>query len=161
MKICRECGRELPLSEFYTHSEMLDGHLNKCKECVKKRVSRHRENHIDEIRKYDRERGKTEKRQLMRSKITRRRRHSVDGYQKSHNAIIRAIAGGKLIRSNTCQVCGKQCKTEAHHFDYHLSLKVIWLCAACHRQYHTGKTARAEHIRKVINLMIDIKKNVV
>lgn len=35
-KVCFKCNTEKPLTEYYKHKKMSDGHLNKCKVCNKK-----------------------------------------------------------------------------------------------------------------------------
>lgn len=45
MKICRECGNEKPLNEFYRMVGMRDGHRNECKRCnLDEKAARHRAN---------------------------------------------------------------------------------------------------------------------
>ncbi len=42
MKTCFKCNKEKPLSDYYKHKKMGDGHLGKCKDCTK-RYTRERE----------------------------------------------------------------------------------------------------------------------
>ena len=57
MKTCFKCGASKPLADFYRHSAMADGCLNKCKECTKSDNWNHRRVNLEKIRAYDRERG--------------------------------------------------------------------------------------------------------
>ena len=142
MKICRKCGKELPLTDFYTHKRMADGHLNICKDCVKTRVTKYRYENLDKVHEYDKTRSQSNKRKNLRAKITKKRRKEV-GYQKAHSQLERNVKNGKIIKPKTCQCCGKETKLEAHHMDYSRELDVIWLCAKCHSKVHV-ELRRAE-----------------
>lgn len=42
-KICKVCGRELPLSDFPTRSLAKDGHANTCTKCCAKNIAKGRQ----------------------------------------------------------------------------------------------------------------------
>ena len=33
-KVCKKCGRELPITEFALNKNLKDGHVGKCRDCV-------------------------------------------------------------------------------------------------------------------------------
>ena len=134
MKECFKCKTVKPLSEFYKHSQMADGHLNKCKTCTKKDVGENREKNIDKIRAYDRERGKNKDRIQAQVQITKAWREEDKRRARAHSAVARAVRSGALVRQ-PCESCGDK-SSVAHHDDYDKPLAVRWLCQPCHKHHH-------------------------
>lgn len=129
LKTCFKCDKEKPLSDFYRHSEMADGHLNKCKSCTKRDAKETRRRRLDYYRAYDRMRGN---RQSAEYRI--RYRDGAPGKAKARQAVRNAIRDGLLARE-PCEVCGSP-RTHGHHDDYLKPLSVRWLCPAHHFQWH-------------------------
>lgn len=134
MKECFKCKTVKPLTEFYKHSKMADGHVNKCKECNKNDATAHRNKNLEKIREYDRARGKESKRLKAATEITRAWRAEDARRHVAHSAVARAIRNGTLVRQ-PCVRCAET-KSLAHHEDYDHPLVVMWLCQACHKQRH-------------------------
>lgn len=128
IKTCFKCGRSLPISEFYTHPKMADGHLNKCKECTKKDSKARRENHPE--RDYETRIAACKKR---------------PNKKNAHMAVDAAIRAGIITRPDRCSGCGcpdSEHRIEAHHYDYSKPLDVIWLCTPCHRRMDAQRRIR-------------------
>lgn len=136
MKLCRKCQKVLSLAEFYKHAQMADGHLNICKECVRERVSIHRERNVERIREYDRLRSKQPHRVMSRASNTRRRRMEDRRYGLAHSKVSHAVNKGTLVKPDSCLHCGENKPLISHHPDYDKPLDVIWVCQACHCQMH-------------------------
>lgn len=136
MKKCFKCDIVQPLSEFYKHKEMADGHLNKCKSCTKKDIHEHRHGKgRDTILAYDRKRSSEPHRVSQRLKIIADWTLNNPLRRSAQNKLARAVKSGK-IKKQACFICGDE-KSEAHHSHYDSPLCVTWLCRVHHMQAHS------------------------
>lgn len=148
-KRCFKCLCVKPLDGFYKHARMADGRLNKCIECTKADVTRHRQENLERFRAYDRLRGSMPHRVAARKEYQRtpegRAAHqralkaSALRYperQKARHALGNAVRDGKVTPWPACAVPECSQKPEAHHPDYSAPLDVVWLCNEHHRAAH-------------------------
>jgi hypothetical protein len=145
MKTCFKCGRSLDLSEFYVNKGMVDGHLNKCKDCTKQYEKDRRKTNGEAIRQVDRERANLphrvsarkvyiKKNPAVKRRILRRYFEKFPEKRAATNAVNNAVRDGRLEKL-PCQVCGSA-KSQAHHPDYSKPLEVVWLCDPHHKEEH-------------------------
>lgn len=133
MKTCFKCRCSKPLTEFYKHSQMGDGHLGKCKECTKTDVKQNRLREVERVRAYDRMRASQPHRVASRTKYTEIYRKTNPKRARANAMVTRAVRAG-LLKKQPCWVCGE--KALAHHPDYDSPLDVVWLCQPHHKQAH-------------------------
>lgn len=138
-KKCFKCDEIKPLTEFYKHKQMGDGHVNKCKSCNKNDVRIHRFKNIEKIQKYDRDRGYRQDKSYLpewRAKYPKK--------YKAHNMVNNQKRAGNLFEQ-PCDVCGAK-KVVAHHDDYDKPLNIRWMCQHHHKEWHAmfgeGKNAK-------------------
>ena len=138
-KACYKCGEILPLTDYYRKKRSADGHSCYCKDCDKKRMREYRERNVERLRAYDNNRHNKAER-IRKNNIRLANRSDLpDDYHMAHSKVKYAIKTGKLLRPRICEVCGCECKPEAHHVDYDRPLDVVWLCPPCHKKLHNGK----------------------
>lgn len=148
-KKCFKCNVEWPLSNFYKHSRMKDGHLNKCKECNKKDVIENRIKRLDYYTEYERLRFQDPERKVYVYKkqkefflknpeknyeYTKRKRANNPLKYKATNMVNNYLSKGKIIKL-PCSICG-DLKSQAHHHDYSKPLDITWLCVKHHSEIH-------------------------
>jgi hypothetical protein len=145
MKTCFKCLCAKPLEAFYKHGQMGDKHLNKCKECTKADVARHRQENLERVRAYDRLRASQPHRIASRQRIVAEYTERFPKRKKANTAVSNAVRDGRLHKQ-PCWVCGL--KAVAHHADYDRPLDVVWLCQAHHQQTHAlvAKEPEAEYV---------------
>ena len=129
-KSCFKCGETKPLSAFYKHKQMADGHVNKCKECNKFDVRKNRALRVDYYREYDKSRGNRQSYEYVKEYRLR-----YPNKYKAHCMVHNSIKAKKLYKE-PCVVCGTDENVVAHHNDYLKPLNVVWMCQAHHCQWH-------------------------
>jgi len=134
-KICRKCGISKSLDEFYKHKEMLDGHLNICKECKKAyQKFKERENRTDPsfIQK-ERARGRNKYYRLnyrYKKPPSRSRKEAINKWLSKHPERYEAAKAA-------CHLKRKE-GFNLHHWSYNEAhfLEVIELKVADHYRLH-------------------------
>jgi hypothetical protein len=149
-KTCFKCGEAKLLTDFYKHSKMADGRLNKCKECTKKDLSKNYLENIDHYAEYEKSRSslphrvkareeyaQTEQGKIAGNKAKRKYAARNPERQKATCAVNNAVRDGRLQKL-PCEKCGSTNRVHGHHEDYNKPLDVIWLCPQCHKEHHAA-----------------------
>lgn len=153
-KTCKLCGESKPPTEFYVEKRAQDGLRSRCKACVLTATNAYKKRNPDKVRELSRrhrernpEVAREEKRRWARNNPEKRRqlrnewRAANREKSRAHSAVARALKGGTLKKSSTCEDCGTSGRIEAHHDDYSRPLDVRWLCARCHRSADRRRAA--------------------
>ena len=132
MKVCFKCGTEKPLTEFYKHKEMADGHLNKCKSCAKSDVKgKYVENVKDAnfILK-ERKRGRQKYHRLYEGTGKAKPENNARYNIKFPEKYLAKLASGKIKKPFD--------GAEKHHWSYNEEhyKDVIWLSKRQHMKAH-------------------------
>ena len=147
MKTCFKCKKAKKLNDFYKHSKMKDGYLNKCKECKRKDSIIYRNENKEYYLAYDRMRGalphriesnkkyqQSEKGRESKKRTNKKWRANNLEKIAAHTILNNRLRDGH-IKKEKCKLCGSK-KSMAHHEDYSKPLEVKWLCAKCHSFRH-------------------------
>jgi hypothetical protein len=140
MQECFKCHIVKPISEFYAHPQMANGHLGKCKECSKRDTRDNYQDKKDQYKIYYTEREKTPLRKAWRFEQQRRQRKLNPVQYHCRIITSNAMSHGILVRK-PCRVCGVM-RAEAHHDDYYNPLRVDWLCPKHHRALHADRVLK-------------------
>jgi hypothetical protein len=152
LKRCSKCKQEKPLSEFNKNHLKKDGLRPECRECQRQShiayyanggKEKHRQQALStrehRIKRWQ-EYATTEAGKAAIKRARRNRKYD-PATAPAHRAVYRAVKDGKLARPETCQVCGRVARVEAHHpngYDKEHYLDVIFACRKCHDMLDHG-----------------------
>lgn len=126
-KRCFKCGRELPLSSFYKHPQMGDGHLNKCKDCTKKDVKKDYERNIQNPEWVEKERARGREKYYRLGYVGRPTQRKL--------VKERSFKSMKTVRRDIHLDIPKD--KELHHWNYNQRYNLIVLDKRLHHRLHS------------------------
>jgi len=155
MKKCSKCGKEKLMSEFHKDKSYSCGIKARCKKCVnadakdyadrnpelkKARSCVYYENNKKKINKRASEYRRTAVGRKVKSVSNKKRLDRFPKQARANRLINLEIKNGRVARPNTCSICSKKRKTQAHHCDYSKPLEVAFMCTYCHASWHITNT---------------------
>lgn len=137
-RICRRCGQNKDLEDFYEHPDCEDGRERTCKKCRIKKAQRYYFNNLDARKSYFWQYHQKNKDKVRRWSKMKRLREPLK--EKAHVTVNNALRDGRLTKQ-LCEVCSSVL-SEAHHSDYSKPLEIRWLCRKHHRELHKKELLR-------------------
>lgn len=124
-KICIRCGIKKSISEFYTHQQMGDGHLNKCKMCCKKDAVYNYKKKSKNVWFIETERRRGREKYKRLNYKEKYPCNKIQNFGDTKNLHRKLITHGYNMVMN-----------EAHHWNYNLPRQGFMLSRKCHKLLH-------------------------
>lgn len=142
-KICVECGRDLPLSEYNKRRDNKDGCQSRCRACFSKynkaRYAANKEKFKADIYAYK----EANPQKVLETRIKTCAKNPTQ--KNARRALNAAVEAGAMKVPDSCSGCGvsgSETRLGAHHYDYAKPLDVVWVCARCHRHLDAERRMR-------------------
>ena len=124
-KKCFKCGKVKPLSDFYKHPQMGDGHLNKCKECTKKDMH-------NQYERLSKDESWVEKERARGREKFKRLGYNIRSFKNSRDICPTNGNIARYLRSHGYDTKGR----EAHHWNYNKPFSVFLMSRKAHKRIH-------------------------